>query len=259
MSYLPYVEFRPGDSIQADALNTMQGKIQDDIQKQIEAVKQELRCPKRYFLDMEVLLAGPPQRLQPAVLIHDLGCNPIVQVYELQEIIENYVFCVCAPAEFNDPEAMDFVTKSFDERHWGDNLDLVVKQVASAEVQQKKFKRTFTLSAWIRNLQEMLFEPGPAQYHFNMGDVRLTQWVHAREEKTVEELDNQGEWPPRFVYRPRLVNNVIVAEGGEMSDSPKKGGVAGWVRIGIFHVNLSEAEIAPETAQRTRLMVLLGS
>ena len=137
-----------------------------------------------------------------------------------------------------------------------------MKQVANDDQQQKKFKRTFTLSAWIRNLQELLFEPGPAQYHFNMDAVYRTKWVLAREEKTVEELDNQGEWPPRFVYRPRLVNNLIVAAVEVTPSEQKKiagGGMIKGVRIGIFHLNLNEVEIAPETAERTCLMVLLGS
>jgi hypothetical protein len=255
---MSYVAFKPGDSIQADALNTMQDEIQKDIQKRIEAVKQDLRCPKRYFLDMET--PGTSGRLQPAVLIHDLNCNPTIQVYELQdlpiaskEITREYKFCICAPAHFPDPEAMEFLTKSWDERHWGDQLDVVMKRLAKNDPEAKKFKQTYTLTAWISVLQELLFEPGPAQYHFDMEDIYLTKWIRAREGKTVEELDAQGEWPPRIVYRPRLVNNVIVTQGGETSDSKN------WIPIGIFHLNLNEVEIAPEINKRTCLMVLLGS
>ena len=102
---MSYVTFKSGDSIQADTLNTMQDEIQKDIQKQIEAAKQELRCPKRYFLDMEVLSQARQQRLQPAVLIHDQGCNPITQVYELQDLEIEYPKDVAAPTHTSSVSA----------------------------------------------------------------------------------------------------------------------------------------------------------
>lgn len=274
---MSYVIFNPGDEVRAAALTEMQQKIKEDIRNQIEAAKKELRCPKRYFLDMEVLLAAvsgtetepaKDQRLQPAVLTHDLGCNPMIQVYELQDLPIVYPkayasakwhkFCVCAPADFNDPEAIEFETKSFDEFHWGVPLDAAIRQVADDEVLQKKFKDSFTLGVWIRNLHQLLFEPGPTQTHFNMGAIHETGWVLAREDRTVGELKALGEWPPRFVYRPRLVNHLIVPEESGPS-GPKKGAATKSVRIGIFHLNLSKVEIAPETDKRTGLMVLLGS
>ncbi len=296
---MPYEEIQPGDRVAAEPVNSMQTKIKADIQNQVEAAKQEIRTggveradkadrfgdltpeeweehmddkyapkehyheawPRRYFLDMDVLLAGPPNELQPAVLIHDMGCHPIVQVYELQalpiasnELTRDYKFCWSGPPHAVDPEAVNFVTRSWDEREWGVEPGKIIAQMAHGlnEKEQQElmsnFRDTRTLNVWLTSVERLLFEPGPSPYHFERGDVHRTAWVKNREDRVVAELKDQGEWPPMFVYRPRLVNAMLFTYGGDEAVP---------VNIDIFHLNLNEVEIGPQTDRETHLMVLL--
>lgn len=233
---------------------------------------------RRYFLELEtvVLMNGTSpdipsvNRLQPAVVIHNMGRNPVVQVYVLQDLPiamlteetppREYKFCICGPEHSIDPEAMSFKTKSWDERHWGDPIDKFLENIIGGfnkeeqKAHLKNFKDNFTLSAWLANLEALLFEPGPAQYHFDMGDVYLTKWVKDRKNKKVEELKDSGEWPPRFVYRPRLINQALFEVTGVDEDGKE---VYDTILVDIFHLNLNEVEIGPHTNIETHLMVIL--
>ena len=235
---------------------------------------------RRYFLELETRVVvtldnrTEQTRLQPAVIIHNMGRNPVVQVYELLDLPiasdgtlpRTYKFCFCGPAHAEDLEALDFKTKSWDERHWGDPIDVVIENLIRYHDEDKQkelkalFQDSFTLNAWLTNLEKLLFEPGPAQYHFDMGDVYRTPWVKTRGGEKVEVLrDNLGEWPPRFVYRPRLINFALlrVVPQGRASDEKEK-----VIWIDICHLNLNEVEIAPGFHEKVHLeelhlMVLL--
>lgn len=236
----------------------------------LEHIHDGVRRYRRYFLELETVVPSTspdtPLMLQPAVIMHGMGRHPVVQVYELTElpiafsrnISRSYQFCFCGPEHHNDPEAMDFKTKSWDERHWGDSIDIdMIEDLArSLEAEEQEafkaqFKDSFTLNAWLSNLEKAFFEPGPAQYHFDMGDVYRTQWIKDRETKTISELRGGGEWPPRFVYRPILVNFALLRPGENGDLEPKF--------IHIFHLNLKEVEIAPQIGEELHLMVLLRS
>ncbi len=300
----PYISRNPGDLITSENWNDVQVKVKEDIAGQVGQVETALnefkeapvdadtfdaKTPEewkedldtryaplehthdgvrryhRYFLELETVVAGPPPRLQPAVIIHDMGRHPVVQVYELLELPiasnENlprpYKFCFCGPAHAPDPEAIDFKTKSWDERHWGNSIDDVIQELVSnlEPEQQKKFmeqfQSDFTLSVWLTNLEKALFEPGPAQFHFDMGDVYRTPWINHRADRPVDDLKKAGEWPPRFVYRPILVNFVLLRPDKENMDEIRP------VPINIFHLNLKEVEIAPQIGEELHLMVLL--
>lgn len=300
----PYIIRNPGDLITSEDWNDVQLKVKEDIAGQVGQVETALeefkeapvdadtfdsktseewkedldtryaplehthngvRRYQRYFLDLETVLAGPPAGLQPAVIIHNMGRNPVVQVYELLDLpivsdespSGTYKLCFCGPAHAQDPEAKDFKTKSWDERHWGDPIDVVIENLIRYHDEDKQkelkalFQDSFTLNAWLTNLEKLLFEPGPAQYHFDMGDVYRTPWVKARGGEKVEVLrGNLGEhgWPPRFVYRPILVNFVLLRPGEDGFEP---------VPIHIFHLNLKEVEIAPQTDKELHLMVIL--
>jgi len=181
---------------------------------QLEHSHDTVKQYQRYFLEMETVLATDPPQLQPAVIIHQMKRHPQVQVYELldlplepQEDVDinrEYKFVIAGPPHATDPEAMNFKTKSWDERHWGDPLDRVVEGLMwdlsdeEKKALQAKFQPSFTLNAWISNREEALFEPGPAQYHFDMGDVYRTKWVKDHAGRKVQELIDCGEWPPPF-------------------------------------------------------------
>lgn len=212
---------------------------------------------QRLFLEMETMLATTPPRLQPAVIIHNMKRHPQVQVYELLDLplmreipdntLRSYKFAIAGPPHASDPEAMEFKTRSWDERHWGDPLDSILEGLMwelskqERKALQAKFKPSFTLNAWIANLEETLFEPGPAQYHFDMGDVYRTQWVKDRANQKVEDLMNAGEWPPRLVYRPRLIDMIDVAiEPNDNHVVIRHQGV-----VEIYHLNMNEVEIQP--------------
>ncbi len=213
---------------------------------------------QRYFLEMETVLATTPPRLQPAVIIHNMKRHPQVQVYELLDLplepLEGrdfdraYKFVIAGPPHASDPEAMNFKTKSWDERHWGDALDSVIEGLMwdlsdeEKKALEEKFQPSFTLNAWIANLEEALFEPGPAQYHFDMGDVYRTQWVKDRASSKVQELIDCGEWPPRFVYRPRLINIVDIGPL-EFDDGVSETELQGVVEV--YHLNMNEIELTP--------------
>jgi hypothetical protein len=219
-----------------------------------------VRRYRRYFMELETVVAG---QLQPAVIKHGMGRHPVVQVYQLVTLpIEptpniEHKLCFCGPPHHNDPEAKKFKTKSWDERHWGDEIDdKMIDDLAheldpeKREAFKAKFKDDFTLNVWLSNLEEALFEPGPGQYHFDMGDVYRTEWVSKREGMTVKELKQKGEWPARFVYRPRLIiDRYWEGEDAAFSDLP----------VEIFHLNLDEIEIAPQTDREMHFMVLLRS
>ena len=301
----PYEDYKPGEIIAAERMDTMQVKIKKDIAEQVGKVQKALdehaqapvdaakfggktpdewvdnldkryaplnhdhegvRRYQRYFLELETVLAGPPNRLQPAVLIHDMGRNPLTQVYQLLALPidpapapagKAFKFCYSGPPHASDPEAANFKTKSWDERHWGDPLDAIIAELARALDPEKqkalmaKFQKNFTLAAWLANLEEYLFEPGPAQYHFDMGDVYQTKWVRDRLGMTAGKLEEQGEWPPRLVYRPALVDT-----GNEVGDSPP---IIPPLIVRVFHLNVNEIEIAPVTNLETHLMVVLRS
>jgi hypothetical protein len=224
-----------------------------------------VRRYRRYFMEMETVVGG---QLQPAVIKHGMGRHPVVQVYQLVTlpihratnlpILEKaFKMCFCGPPHHNDPEAREFKTKSWDERHWGDEIDdKMIDDLAheldpaKREAFKAKFKDDFTLNVWLSNLEEALFEPGPGQYHFDMGDVHRTQWVRNRETNSVKELKQKGEWPARFVYRPRLIIDQYWTGG----DDPYRD-----LLVEIFHLNLNEIEIAPQTDEEMHFMVLLRS
>jgi hypothetical protein len=242
---------------------------------------ESVRHYQRYFLELETVIAGPGgnDRLQPAVLIHGMGREPVVQVYALLNLpIEfgdrpgggarrDFKFCVTGPEHSDDMEAAELKTRSWDERHWGDPFDLIVDSLTrdlppqEAEAIMRDFQDNFTLNAWITRLQQRLFEPGPAQYHFDAGDVYQTQWVRDRGSRRVSELKETGEWPPRFVYRPVLVNGLqALQRRGDNEDTLEP-------LVGIAHVNLNEVEIAvvstvdvgDDQPDEAHLMVILRS
>jgi hypothetical protein len=209
-------------------------------------------------MEMETIVGD---QLQPAIIKHGMGRHPVVQVYQLVTLPtistreKQFKLCFCGPPHHNDPEAKDFKTKSWDERHWGDQVDdemieNLAHEVGPAKREQfrGKFKDDFTLNVWLSNLEEVLFEPGPGQYHFDMGDVYRTEWVRKRETMTVEELKRKGEWPARFVYRPRLIRDkyvqVVWVQNEETEELEAKTVYTGLL-VEIFHLNLNEIEIAP--------------
>jgi hypothetical protein len=290
----PYINGKPGDLITAENWNQVQIDIKKDIDSRVGEVNAALEEHKKapvdastfagkdpeewtddldkryallnhshdgvrryqcYFLELETV-DGIIGRLQPAVIIHDMKRHPIVQVYELLAVKDfpdggkKYRFCFCGP-EHQPDEDLDFVTKSWDERHWGDPIEDVIDALASdldagaRNAFKGQFQDKSTLNAWLSKLETALFEPGPAQYHFDSGDVYRTEWIRARAKEKVSELKDSGEWPPLFVYRPRLVN-AFLPQG-----TPEK--------IGIFHLNSNEVEIAPQESSELCLMVILRS
>lgn len=302
-----YIKRNPGDLVASEDWNELQVKIKEDIASQVGQVEAALnefkeapvdaekfggkdtgqweehldqryapldhehdgvRRYQRYFLELETVI---DDKLQPAVIEHEMGRQPVVQVYELETlpIVTNgtvandaiqstYKLCFCGPPHA-DRDAIKFKTKSWDERHWGDPIEDVIRGLVSdldPKQRQKlrdEFKVDFTLNAWLSNLEEALFEPGPAQYHFDVGDVYRTQWVKDREKTKVNVLKEEGEWPPRLIYRPLLVHSVLSSQNG--SGTPNQ------VPIDIYHLNLDEVEIAPQTANvnELHLMVILRS
>jgi len=217
---------------------------------------------QRYFLELETVLATG--KLQPAVLEHGMGRNPVVQIYQLRDDLPlvddkgiNIVgkqMAFCGPEHVADPEAAKFVTKSWDERHWGDPIDVVKDSLGRyLDAQEQKalmamFPDHFTLNTWLTNLERQLFEPGPAQFHFDVGSIYRTQWVRDRLNKKISQLKDDGEWPPRFVYRPLLLDTSGLSANGELP-----------LRVDVFHLNLDEIELQADTGNIARLMVLLRS
>lgn len=279
----PYIERNPGDLWTAEDWNGVQEMIKKDIAGQVGGVQTALdehiqpphdadtldgktpeqwrneldqryahldhehdgvRRYRRYFLELEWIGTILP----PAVIIHNMGRNPVIQVYELQDLpiaadpplSRQFKFCFCGP-EHHDEEAIPFKTKSWDERHWGDPIDKMIDELGRGlEDEQREefdaqFKDDFTLDVWLRNIERRLFEPGPAQYHFDVDDVYRTQWVKDNSGTPVGTLKDQGQWPPRFVYRPRLVNATIF----------RPDGLTRVEFVDCFHLNVNEVEIAP--------------
>jgi hypothetical protein len=216
-----------------------------------------VRHYQRFFMELETVILDENNvsRLQPAVLIHNMAREPLVQVYALVNLpiqfpegrpgnARQFKFYVTGPEHSDDMEAADLKTMSWDERHWGDPLDVIVQDLTrdlpqkEAAAVMRDFQDGYTLSAWITKLQQRLFEPGPGQYHFDAGDVYQTQWVKDRSGKKVSELKESGEWPPRFVYRPVLINGIQVSQGQGDNEAQLQPVVA------ISHVSLNEVEIA---------------
>ena len=212
-----------------------------------------VRRYRRYFLELETVVSGV---LQPAVIDHKMGRHPTVQVYQLvnlpfagESATLTKQLCFCGPAHHNDTEAAGFKTKSWDERHWGDKIDdkMIDDLARELDGEQQdafkgKFKDDYTLNVWLSNLEAAFFDPGPGQTHFDMGDVVRTAWVKGRETKTVQELKQQGEWPARFVYRPRLINACTQQPVGTGDTALPA------YKVEIYHLNLNEIEIKPNTA-----------
>jgi hypothetical protein len=228
-----------------------------------------VRRYRRYFLEMETIVND---EFQPAVIQHNMKRQPLVQAYHLldlplpddtiEEAHKDFKFCFCGPEHHEDPEAAEFRTKSWDERHWGDpvNEDMIdslarERPAEEREAFKAQFKPDFTLNVWLSNLEKALFEPGPAQYHFDMGDVYRTQWVRDRQREKVSDLIDLGEWPARFVYRPLRLEAALVER------SPTRN-ILRVVRI--YHLNLNEVEIEPmrlggNDVVEAHFMVLLRS
>jgi hypothetical protein len=314
----PYQDYKPGQLIEAERMNQMQKQIKEDIGKQITDAKEEIKKGsvaqagdaakfegktsaeweteldkvyalknhshenypyyQRYLLELEPV-GG---ELQPAVLIHNMGRNPIVQVYELLQLPDSVNpptaagapskpvhLAYCGPDHSDDEQALDLGTKSWDERSWGDPLDVVITNIEQTLDEERRakfraqFQVNFTLNAWLTNLEKAMFEPGPAQYHFDIGDIFRTKWVKDRAGTKVSELDSSGEWPPRFVYRP-----VLLDTSGRAERTIEGSIIEGRPALDVYHLNLKEVEIriygippaggppAPATAT-IRLMVLL--
>src|SRR5215213_7974037 len=68
------------------------GEWVDNLDKRYAPLNHDHAGVRRYqriFLELETVLAGVggnPAQLQPAVLVHDMGRNPVVQVYELMAL-----------------------------------------------------------------------------------------------------------------------------------------------------------------------------
>jgi hypothetical protein len=237
----------------------------DDLDKRYALLNHNhdgVKSYQRYFLELETVDRG---RLQPAVIEHKMMRHPIVQVYELLDLKmpapsptpagKSYKFCFCGPEHQPDEPGELFVTKSWDEYHWGDSIVDLIEGIANdLDVKQRKafkaqFQKNQTLNSWLSNIEKVIFEPGPAQYHFDRGDVYRTQWIRDRANKKVSELDSDGEWPAIFVYHPRLINAKFLPVND--TTSPEK--------VGIFHLNSNTVEIAPEGLEEMHLMVILRS
>ena len=224
---------------------------------------------QRYFLDLETVIAEVEpgvDRQQPAVIIHNMGRHPIVQVYELLDLplpadarlpasVDSVGFAFCGPA-YADPVLDSFVTKSWDERYWGDPIKVVIHDLERGLDQEERaalwaeFQDDFTLAAWLTNLERRLFEPGPGQYHFDVGDIVRTPWIRKRSTAPVKQLKRQGEWPPRLVYRP-----VLLDRSGQ--PEPTNAAPPG-MPVDVFHLNMNEIEIQVYSDLKpVRLMVLL--
>jgi hypothetical protein len=225
---------------------------------------------QRYLLEVETIIAGG--ELQPVVLIHEMGRHPLVEVYDLQDLEITdadgnpptngpFKLAFAGPEHAADPEASKFITKSWDERHWGDPIDIVKDSLAGNmnEADQKTFmsqlQENFTLTAWLTNLERQFFEPGPAQFHFDVGSIYRTQWVRERLNKKVSQLKDDGEWPPRLVYRPLLLNTSGWPSFNVPTDSTPL--PIDILRVDTFHLNLNEIELQVHATRAAHLMVLL--
>ena len=302
-----YKEFHAGDLITAEDANKVQSDIKKDIDSKIKAAsdaivkgevaqarnakqfdsmtpdawKKELMkifalrehdhegalSYQRYFLELETVLQGQPPRQQPAVIIHNMGRHPIVQVYELLRlpkppVTSDDVFAWCGPSHADVPQE-EFMTQSWDERHWGDPIDDLLQGMARGLEDEKRaalwadFQDNFVLGAWLSNLEKRLFEPGPGQYHFDVGDSFRTSWIKARLKTKVETLKNQGEWPPRFIYRPVLLDRSGQPGPAGEPDTPANANPPR-MPVDVFHLNLNEIELQIYSDFKPiRLMVLL--
>jgi hypothetical protein len=222
---------------------------------------------QRYFLELESIQAGGSE-LPPALLVHGMGRNPVAQIYQLNDLpfaddkgtpitlTPPKCMAFCGPEHVADPEAIQFVTKSWDERHWGDPIDVVKDGLGRyLNAQDQKaflalFPDHFTLNTWLTNLERQLFEPGPGQFHFDVGSIYRTKWVRDRLSSKISQLKDEGEWPPRFVYRPLLLDTsgLEVPAGG--NGTPP-------LRVDVYHLSLNEIELQAHTVATARLMVLL--
>jgi len=221
---------------------------------------------QRYFLELETLIAGAggaAAELQPAVLTHGMHRHPLVEVYALQDLVINnedgtpvargpFRLAFAGPEHVADPEASAFITKSWDEVHWGDPINIVKDSLAANmnEAEQKnflaQFQENFTLGSWLTNLERQLFEPGPAQFHFDVGSIYRTGWVRERLPKKISQLKDDGDWPPRLVYRPLLLNT----SGGLTPQDTV-------LRVDVFHISVDQIELQAHASQPVRLFVLL--
>jgi hypothetical protein len=128
----PYVEVKPGDLITADLFNTVQEDVKKDIAQQIQTsiagitkVKQADdagtvdglnvdQITKQILEKVKAMIPGRTGYLrtfnrlrvgQPTVIKHNLGAEPVVDVYELE-----YFEVVCAQGETAADALVEYVT-----------------------------------------------------------------------------------------------------------------------------------------------------
>lgn len=323
-----YIRRNPGDLIAAEDWNAMQGKVKQDIANQVGQVQQALdefkqkpvnadkfdgksssewieklnqeyapldhehngvKRHQRYFVEIEKPYEGMPLSVKSVVIQHNMGINPLAQVYELMDLPivdssippgqpqsdKKYKFCFCGPPHF-DRETISFKTPGWDEIHWGDPIESIESSEESGVIKigviddlarglnaderkklRDKFPPTYVLGSYLSTLATQLFEPGSGDYHFDVDDIYNTQWIRDREDKTVSELKETGQWPPYLVYRPRLVNALDLGFDaffpllGQLGELPAEiSGQIGTVFVttgmfDIFHLNMNELQITP--------------
>ena len=288
---VPYIKRNPGDLVAAEDWNELQVKIQEDMQDQIEAAKEEItetgveradnadkfdnKTPKgwtddldeRYALkvhDHEELAAYRRyyKQMEPddtIVLEHELGRFPLVDVYELQSILP-------APTEGDPIDEKFYLYYHHEERDrdvlytrdrgrvrwpWGASLEQLLLEY------QVEWEDDDSLGDVVNDFLDAFFAP-PTDHITHLTSL----WIDDKRDRTIEELKRRDEWPDvRWAVRPqRLVAGSPLPVIGP---TPAPGAVVQMASpvVNIHHLSYDTLEVntAADLGRDIDLMILLRS
>ena len=180
---------------------------------------------RRYFKQVDKVLADGS--LEPAVIEHNMGHYPLVQVYELQQLFavepttpagqeppfqwDKVKFLVYYGTK-RDPMAELLRTESSDWFYWGDSLSVWLDQVEVTPALSQNFDDL------LNDFWGKMFDPGLEQDEFKSESFGHTPYVQRwiDDDKTVGDLVKGGQWEDiRVAVRPKLTQEAAVFHVGQ--------------------------------------------
>jgi len=305
----PYINYQPGDLITAESTDEMQVLIKEDIAKNVGAIETEfhdfmgkpvdaakfggkiptewtayyderyvakaelkdgLGLYRRYFKTLDRVLANG--RLESAIIEHNLGRFPVVEVSELLplNISENpltnddvaegtnadqYRFLVYY-ATATDRASDKLRSRGNDKVFWGDPLALMMEQF------KKTAKDTQRVSDVLNDLWGAMFDPGDDQDRFDSDKYGFSRYIDENvihDRLTFAQANDTGIWDDlRMAIRPRLLSTGIEIPGLPLAvPHGDNEGVSPAIRVEIFHLSQNAIEI--QVSRAADLMVVVRS
>jgi hypothetical protein len=284
---MPYknFEFKPGELIAAERMNAMQDAIIDDTQEKIETAIEHIKeigvekagnaekfddktskewtdtlderySPKVHDHEGKAVYKRYFKQLKSGktiVLEHKLGRFPLVDIYELKEILEPFdgsesgipeKFYLHYHHEERDRDKLFTEDRGEERWPWGVPIEQLLKEY------DVKWEDDDSLGDVINDFLDAFFKP-PTVDHIGH---KLSLWIEEHKEKTIRYLKKRDEWPDiRWVTLPE---KIVLMSGVPTSPA---GATTPDISISVTHLGYDTLSFKNVSDSDIDLMILLRS